>query len=60
MSEQLLTTEQVADRLQLSVRHLYRLCRERKLPFIRVGHSLRFRAQDVDAWIESKIVKAVR
>lgn len=61
MTDQLLTTEQVAERLQISVRHVHRLAAgQHRLTFIRVGNKMRFRASDLDAWIESKIVQAVR
>lgn len=59
MTEQLLTTEQVAERLQISVRHVHRLATgQHRLTFIRVGNKLRFRASDIDAWIDSKLVQA--
>lgn len=59
--EQLLwTPEQVAERLQLSRSHIYRLCQQHRMPFLRVGNSLRFRPAEVNAWLDSKIVKAVR
>lgn len=61
MTDQLLTTEQVAERLQISVRHVHRLAAgQHRIPFIRVGNKFRFRAQDIDAWIDEKLVKAVR
>jgi excisionase family DNA binding protein len=58
--EPLWTPDQVAERLQLSRQHIYRLCGEHRLPFLRVGNSLRFRAADIEAWLEAKIVKAIR
>ena len=42
----------VADRLGVSVRHVGRLVAERRIPFIKWGHLLRFDMDDVERWIE--------
>jgi excisionase family DNA binding protein len=42
----------VADRLGVSVRHVRRLVAERRIPFIKWGHLLRFDMDDVERWIE--------
>lgn len=56
---EILTIAQVAERLQLSPRRIYELTRERNrvnqkypLPMIRIGRSVRFKAADIDGWIE--------
>jgi len=38
----LLTIEQIADHLGVSVRHVRRLVAERRIPFVKWGHLLRF------------------
>ena len=48
----LLTIADVADRLAVSERHVRRLVFERRIPFLKWGHLLRFDAADVEAWIE--------
>ncbi len=48
----LMTIEEVAERLGVSVRHVRRLVHERRIPFIKWGHLLRFDPDDIDAWIE--------
>lgn len=54
------TPDQVAEHLQLSKQHIYRLCQQHRMPYIRVGNSLRFRPAAVEAWLEAKTVKAVQ
>jgi len=50
--EPLLTVEDVASRLQLSVRSIRRLISEKKLRVIRIGRSVRVRAPDLNSFIE--------
>ena len=48
--ERLLTTEQVADRWQVSKSHVYKLAREGKVPTVAVGRYYRFRLAALDEW----------
>ena len=48
----LMTIEEVAERLGVSVRHVRRLVHERRIPFIKWGHLLRFDPDEIEAWIE--------
>ena len=48
----LMNIDQVADRLGVSVRHMRRLVAERRIPFVKWGHLLRFDPDEVDRWIE--------
>ena len=50
--------EQVAERLGVSVRHMRRLVAERRIPFVKWGHFLRFDPDEVDRWIEECAVPA--
>lgn len=45
--------QQEAQRLGISIATLDRLCRE-GLPFVYVGDSRRFRAAEVDAWLDTR------
>jgi len=47
----LLTIEQVADTLGVNVRHVRRLVFERRIPYLKWGHLLRFDADEVRAWL---------
>lgn len=50
--EPLLTIEEVAQRLGVQVRHVRRLVTERRIPYIKWGHLLRFDSQDIQAWLD--------
>jgi excisionase family DNA binding protein len=53
MTDKLLTQQQLADELQVSLRTLERWRQQGTGPaFIRVGRSPRYRRADVDAWLE--------
>ena len=54
----LMNIEQVAERLGVSVRHMRRLVAERRIPFVKWGHLLRFDPDEVDRWIEECAVPA--
>lgn len=49
----LLSIGEVAERLGVEVRHVRRLVHERRIPYIKWGHLLRFDPADLDAWIDS-------
>ena len=49
----LLTITEVADALGVDVRHVRRLVHERRIPFIKWGHLLRFDPVDITAWIDA-------
>ena len=42
----------VAQRLGVQVRHVRRLVHERRIPYIKWGHLLRFDPTDIDTWID--------
>ena len=50
--------EQVAERLGVSVRHIRRLIAERRIPYVKWGHLLRFDPDELDRWIEECAVPA--
>jgi len=47
----LLDIEGVAEHLGVSVRHVRRLVAERRIPFIKWGHLLRFDPEELAGWI---------
>ena len=49
--EPLMTLPEVALALGVNERHVRRLVQERRIPFIKWGHLLRFDAADVETWI---------
>lgn len=48
---QLLNITQLADALGVNVRHVRRLVHERRIPFIKWGHLIRFDPADVARWL---------
>ena len=52
----LLDIEEVADHLGVSVRHVRRLVAERRIPFVKWGHLLRFDPNELAAWIDDSRV----
>lgn len=53
----LMTVEDVAALLKVEKQLVYKLKRDKKIPFIKIGGVIRFRRVDVDQWIEASIVK---
>lgn len=51
MTEPLMTVPELAERLSVGPRFVYRLVDERRIPFIHVGRYLRFDPADVDAYL---------
>lgn len=48
----LLSIVEVAELLGVDIRHVRRLVYERRIPFIKWGHLLRFDPLDVARWVE--------
>lgn len=48
----LLSIAEVADVLGVDVRHVRRLVHERRIPFIKWGHLLRFDPVEIAAWLD--------
>ncbi len=51
---QLLDVAQVAEALGVNVRHVRRLVFERRIPYVKWGHLVRFDPADVAAWLADK------
>lgn len=49
---QLVDIEWVAGRLGVEVRHVRRLVADRRIPFVKWGHLLRFDPAEIEAWID--------
>jgi excisionase family DNA binding protein len=54
MKDEILTLKEVADYLKLAEKTAYRLAADGKLPGFKVGGSWRFKAADIERWIEDK------
>ena len=51
--EQLWDINDVAARLGVQVRHIRRLVAERRIPYIKWGHLLRFEPTEIEAWLDN-------
>lgn len=52
-SRPLMTLPAVAERLGVNERHVRRLVAERRIPFVKWGHLLRFDPRELEDWIEA-------
>ena len=52
MTRQLIDIHGVANRLGVTERHIRRLVFERRIPYIKWGHLLRFDPDQIDQWID--------
>jgi excisionase family DNA binding protein len=47
----MLKPEEAAERLNVSLRFIRRLCHERRVPYTKVGRLVRFDPGELDAWL---------
>lgn len=50
--EPLMDVTTVAERLGVNHRHIRRLVAERRIPFLKWGHLVRFDPDEIDAWLD--------
>ena len=55
----LVSIEAVAEHLGVSVRHVRRLVYERRIPYVKWGHLVRFDVEDVNSWVAGSRIAAV-
>jgi len=55
-----LKIDAAAEYLGTTPRHVRRLYSERRIPFVRVGKFVRFRASDLEAYLDAHAVEARR
>jgi excisionase family DNA binding protein len=48
----LIDLPQLADRLGVNHRHIRRLVAERRIPYLKWGHLLRFDPDEIDRWLD--------
>lgn len=54
MKDKLLIVSEVAKRLRLDEKTIYRMISEGKIPFTKVGGSYRFSESDIDEWLKKQ------
>jgi excisionase family DNA binding protein len=55
----MLTIEQSAERLNMSVRYVRRLIAERRIAFHKIGRSVRLKATDIAAFVDAGRVEPI-
>jgi excisionase family DNA binding protein len=53
LPDRLLDISGLAEHLGVNVRHIRRLVAERRIPFIKWGHLIRFDPAEIATWLES-------
>ena len=56
----LIDIETLALRLGVGIRHVRRLVAERRIPYVKVGHYVRFDTAEVARWIDQRRVQVFR
>lgn len=59
ISEGLVSPEQVARRLGVTIRYVRRLVAERRISYVKVGHLVRFESIHVEEWIDRNRTSAL-
>ena len=59
-TDEVLTVEQAADRINMSARYVRRLVAERRIPFYKVGRCVRIKASDLAAHLDAGRVEPIR
>lgn len=57
---QLLTPRDLAQLLRCHPGHVYRLVRLRRVPFIKLQGSIRFRSESIERWITTQEIVSVK
>ena len=57
---ELMSIEQLAQRLGITVRHVRRLVAERRVPYLKVGRLVRFDTRELTEWLDSRRRPSVR
>ena len=51
-ARQLLDITAIAEQLGVNIRHVRRLVAERRIPYLKWGHLLRFDPDEIDTWLD--------
>lgn len=57
----LLTVPEVADLMAVGTAYVYRLVSERRIPFLKLGHHVRFDPAELEAWLDqARVAPTIR
>lgn len=54
--DNVITAKELAEYLKLSEDHIRRLTSRSEIPYVKIGHSVRYRMSNIDRWLSSKMV----
>jgi len=54
MIEDLLTPDELAGKLKISRPYVYKLVREKRIPYFHINKAVRFSPSDIEKWLEEK------
>lgn len=57
MTNTIMTVKELASYLRLHESSIYRICQSGSIPAYKVGRSLRFRKEEIDAWLAQTQMK---
>lgn len=55
-TDRLLEAQQVAEIIGMTADYVYALARRGEIPHLRFGRSVRFRPDDIDRWLEGRLI----
>ena len=56
--QELMTLEEVANHLRVNEKTIYRMLNEGDIPAMKIGHLWRFKASEIDEWLDRKTCKS--
>lgn len=57
-NKNMLNVHEMSKELNLSESGLYQMISQRRIPFLKIGRSVRFDSEEIRKWLEEKKVKA--
>lgn len=53
---EMMTARELAEALRLSEDHIRRLTSRKEIPYVKIGHAVRYRGDDIERWLAGKRV----
>lgn len=53
----MINIQELAERLDVSISGVYTWVNQKKIPYVKIGHLIRFDSNDIDKWLEEKKIK---
>lgn len=56
-NKKLLNVKELADFLNIKVSTLYSWVNQKKIPYVKIGHVVRFKREEIEKWLEDRSIK---